>query len=259
MKCCVVLFSVLAATLASPLPKSNILLQPVEEMGDFFEGDMILTESQRQAFFKSRIDSRTGLLDERYRWQNNTLPYDFASDVSKEQQDYIELALRNISSNTCLTFTKRTDEVDYVKVSTDSTGCSSHVGRQGGMQILYLMSGKLGEGCFRFGTVMHEFIHALGFYHTQSAYNRDEYVLIKWENIDENAKHNFDKQSNKTTTMFDLEYDYGSVMHYGSKGFSINGEDTIVPLLQEGVVIGQREKISELDIRRLNKMYNCPN
>lgn len=101
-------------------------------------------------------------------------------------------------------------------------------------------------------------IIALGFYHTQSAYNRDEYVLIKWENIDENAKHNFDKQSNKTTTLFDLDYDYGSVMHYGSKGFSINGQDTIVPL-QEGVVIGQREKISELDIRRLNKMYNCPN
>nr|ABV60299.1 astacin-like metalloprotease [Lutzomyia longipalpis] len=257
MKCLIVLSALAVATLASPVAKSNILMQPIEEMGDYFQGDMVLTESQRRAFFNGRTDSRTGLLNERFRWPNNNLVYDFANDVNQEQKDYIELALRNISASTCLTFSKRTNEKDYVKVTTSSEGCSSNVGRVGGMQMLRLANNEVGSGCFRFGTVIHEFIHALGFYHAQSAYTRDDYVLIKWENIQKGTEFNFEKEDSSKTTMFNLEYDYGSVMHYSNKAFSINDEDTIVPL-QDGVTIGQRERMSELDIKRLNQMYNCP-
>jgi hypothetical protein len=33
------------------------------------------------------------------------------------------------------------------------------------------------------GTVLHELLHALGFYHQQSATERDDYVIINWQNI----------------------------------------------------------------------------
>uniref|UniRef100_A0A1B0CLR6 Metalloendopeptidase n=1 Tax=Lutzomyia longipalpis TaxID=7200 RepID=A0A1B0CLR6_LUTLO len=257
MKWTLVVLSILATALANPLGQHEVLEQPIEEMGDFFEGDMELTETQRRTVFDGMIDGRTGLLNVRYRWPDNTLAYDFASDVNQEQRNYVELALRNISGHTCLKFVRRTNQVDYVLVTTDATGCSSYVGRINGMQTLKLKSNTPGSGCWRFGTVVHEFIHALGFHHSQAAYNRDDYVIIKWENIEAGKENNFNLRDRTTTTMFDLDYDYGSVMHYSKTSFSVNGQPTIVPI-KDGVTIGQREGMSELDIRRLNRMYNCP-
>uniref|UniRef100_F4MI70 Metalloendopeptidase n=1 Tax=Phlebotomus perniciosus TaxID=13204 RepID=F4MI70_PHLPE len=255
MKWILVVFSLLATAWASPVVIPDGSDQPFEEMGEFFEGDMELTELQRRGL-SDMIDSRTGLLNTRYRWPSNTLVYDFASDVNAEQREYIELGLQNIADNTCIRFTRRTNQADYVQVTTDATGCSSYVGRVGGMQTLKLKSNVPGSGCFRFGTVVHEFIHALGFHHAQTAYNRDNYVAIKWENIESGKENNFNLRDSTTTSMFGYDYDYGSVMHYSRTAFSVNGKDTIVPL-QSGVTIGQRVAMSDLDIKRLNAMYNC--
>lgn len=45
-------------------------------------------------------------------------------------------------------------------------------------------------------------------------------------------------------------------MHYGKTAFSIDGSDTIVPLKPlNGQVMGQRLRMSENDIARINSMY----
>jgi Astacin (Peptidase family M12A) len=106
--------------------------------------------------------------------------------------------------------------------------------------------------------VIHEFLHALGFFHMQSAHDRDKYIRIKTKNITPQNLHNFNKYSNRYISYYGTSYDYDSVMHYSAKAFSANGDDTIItldPNYQKR--IGKRLELSEGDIQRVNNMYRC--
>ncbi|XP_042605477.1 hatching enzyme 1.2-like [Cyprinus carpio] len=53
-------------------------------------------------------------------------------------------------------------------------------------------------------------------------------------------------------------YDYGSIMHYERTAFSIQpGLETITPIPDRRVEIGQRQGLSNTDILRINKLYGC--
>ena len=57
--------------------------------------------------------------------------------------------------------------------------CYSYIGETGGAK----QDLSIGTGCKHKGIVIHEFMHALGFYHEQSRYDRDQYVRIDFSNI----------------------------------------------------------------------------
>lgn len=44
---------------------------------------------------------------------------------------------------------------------------------------------SIGERCDNKAIVEHELLHALGFYHEQSRADRDDYVKIWWDQIEE--------------------------------------------------------------------------
>ena len=58
------------------------------------------------------------------------------------------------------------------------TGCFATVGRVGRAQRL-----NLEPNCVQHGTVVHEFVHSIGYFHEQSRPDRDDYVAILQENI----------------------------------------------------------------------------
>lgn len=90
----------------------------------------------------------------------------------------------------------------------------------------------------------------------QSATERDEYVEIVWDKIQDGMAHNFNIYGANVITTLGVEYDYGSIMHYPASAFSIDGTDTILPLKDlNGQVMGQRIAMSEKDIERLNRHY----
>jgi len=270
MKTFVVVLAILAIALAHPhslLVKKNTpenlrkLENPnptenVELLGGQTEGDMVLTVDQMSALYGKT--PRVGLIDTRYRWPSNTVPYIISSEFDAAQQQAIRAGLDKIEQATCLRFVPRvaSEHPDYVAVIGEDGGCWSYVGRSGGRQELNLQRYVPGSGCFREGTIIHEFIHSLGFYHMQSAHDRDDYVDIIWENIQPGTENNFAKHEANRVSHFGVGYDYGSVMHYSATAFSINGQRTIVTL-DPTAEIGQRDGMSDKDIARINAMYNC--
>lgn len=66
----------------------------------------------------------------------------------------------------------------------------------------------------------------------QSAYDRDEYVKIIYENIIEGAQLQFLKYNSSFVSHFGQKYDYYSLMHYPKDAFSKNDEPTIVPVVR---------------------------
>lgn len=74
---------------------------------------------------------------------------------------------------------------------------------------------------------------ALGFYHMQSAYDRDDFVQIKWEHIIPEYKSNFERYDESEVTHFNATYDYDSILHYSAYAFTKDkNEATIVPLVK---------------------------
>ena len=66
------------------------------------------------------------------------------------------------------------------------------------------------------GIVVHEVGHAMGFYHEQSRPDRDDYVVVSKENIQDDREGNFNKYSTNIIDNQNIPYDYSSDMHYRS-------------------------------------------
>ncbi|EDV99283.1 seminal metalloprotease 1 [Drosophila grimshawi] len=229
-------------------PAAHTELDP-ELISGHTEGDMVLSSEQRN-----------GLRDGTYRWPDRTVYYYINKNIDQAHRNHILIGLRTIELNSCLIFKEAlVDQKYYVNITSEPGGCFTAVGFQNRVQRMNLQNHDLDTGCYRMGTIMHEMLHALGFYHQQSSSDRDDYVRIVTENIVEGKEHNFDKYDEGMVDNFDQTYDYGSVLHYTPYGFSKNGEMTIVPLIAGGdKIMGQRLQMSQTDINRLNVMYKCP-
>lgn len=85
---------------------------------------------------------------------------------------------------------------------------------------------SLASRCYNDREIVHQFVHALGFHHEDVRPDRDKYVKINWDNINNKHKSNFRIDRNYDT--FGVPYDALSIMHYfKSTAFSKNGSSTI--------------------------------
>ncbi|NXD89323.1 MEP1B protein, partial [Chaetorhynchus papuensis] len=203
-------------------------------------------------YFLSWMQERNSIIGDNYRWPH-VIPYVLENSLEMNAKGLILKAFEQYRLKTCIDFKPWEGEKNYISVFKGS-GCWSSVGNmQMGLQQL-----SIGANCDRIGTIQHEFLHALGFWHEQSRSDRDDYVTIVWDRIQSGKEHNFNKYDDKTSDFLNVPYDYNSVMHYSKTAFKNGTEPTILTNIPDFMdVIGQRMDFSEYDLQKLNRLYNC--
>ncbi|OWF42694.1 Zinc metalloproteinase nas-13 [Mizuhopecten yessoensis] len=196
-------------------------------------------------------DRRTATTARQRLWNTRVVPYIIDPVFETTEEQDIHAALTDYHQKTCIRFVPRTKEKDYIRL-TKTDGCYSKIGRVGGQQNVSLVS-----SCLRKGTVIHELMHVLGFFHEQTRPDRDAWVQIITENILPGKEYNFDKLDSRLVDTLGVEYDYGSVLHYSKYAFSTNGNPTILPTRMTLATLGQRNGFSYLDLQRINLLYRC--
>ena len=185
-------------------------------------------------------------------WPNGVIPYVIDPELG-EYSDLIKKAMREVESRSCITFPERTDENDYVRLVRGS-GCSSSVGRKGGQQTI-----SLGKGCENLGIIIHELMHAIGFYHLHQRHDRDDYLRVHWKNILPDAVSNF-KLMKPGDQRVDAVFDYSSIMMYGDNSFSVDHrKKTMTPTLRETKIQPPADKkhLTDVDAYSINRLYQC--
>ncbi|GAV04358.1 hypothetical protein RvY_14646 [Ramazzottius varieornatus] len=222
-----------------------------DEVGRHVEGDMIYPGSfERQVRAVTNQDFK--------KWTKGIIPYTIDPYYSASQRKIIYAAIDEIQGKTCVNFVERSSETDYVRIM-PGEGCSSYVGRRGGQQVVTLDPWR----CLtEVGVVSHELLHVLGFYHEHTRLDRDEFIDVLWNNMENGREVNFHKRSPGTIDSLGKSYDYNSVMHYSAYAFSIDERrPTILPRYPtvSAKKLGQRKELSPLDAEKVNQYYGCGN
>jgi len=231
--------------------KHHLLNKYGEHIG---QGDIMFRKGEEEALFESGSGKlkRDALRNPNAKWTGARVPYVIAQ-ANAQAQAAIRATVREFAAKTCIRLVPRTNQRNYVRVIA-AGGCYSYVGMIGGSQDL-----SLGRGCEFKSTAVHEFMHALGFFHEQSRVDRDNHIRIVLQNIQPGLQDQFEKQSRGNVQTFGHPYDFDSVMHYDKYAFSrARGRlPTIVANSDPDRDFGQdiNGGLSEVDVKQLNDMY----
>lgn len=231
------------------IAEGDIILGPISEI----EGVEDFREEECEGDVCTSYQPLIVRKGESFRWPAGVIPYDIDDDFNATMQSRIEDAIAMVADTTDLLLVERNGQRDYVEFRSVDEGCSSPVGRQTDSQIL-----RLENNCSA-GNAAHEILHAAGAWHEQSRSDRDDFVTILWDNIEDGKEGNFEKKEDE----LDIgEYDYGSIMHYPSWAFGKEDPDTgatltTIEVEEAGATIGQRSALSDRDIAAINQIYSA--
>ncbi|PIO76409.1 astacin [Teladorsagia circumcincta] len=238
------------------ITKLGIKVKDDPTMGNKMEGDIAIENLKKFVADNNRL-GRNAIRQAYRRWPHREIPYTLSSQYGSYARSVIAKAMQAFLAK------KR-----FVKVEDIETAISDFFDsrspqfweketivlpiRTGGRQPV-----SLDSGCIQVGTIVHELMHAVGFFHEQSRQDRDEYIEIVWRNVQNGADDQFEKYNMNVIDHLHEPYDYSSIMHYGPYAFSGSGRKTILPRKSGAERMGQRIAFSEGDIRKINKLYQC--
>lgn len=271
--------------------EGDIILGGVNAAGDLVR-QRVVEDSKAETVggVGSTRQSVIGTAAEIYRWPDGIIPYDYASDLSRDMKTTIRNAAQRLTSDTNLIVRRRNSSDKHwvtFKYHNRDSGCFSQVGMNplahwndnwvGAEQSISLLNT---DGCSE-GTVMHEILHTAGLWHEQSREDRNQYVDYFSENVRSGFSGNFKIHASDGIDVG--AYDYASILHYGSGSFGKDAPGggvlmTLLPKNPDGAynrqgrrcirstiasptnaeVMGQRACLSQTDINGVNALYPGP-
>lgn len=214
----------------------------------YFCGDVIFSKDQVEYLINPATRS-AAIKDKVKYWPNKKIDYIFANTFSDTDKNNIKKAMANISLHTGIVFTETKKTGNYYLKFNLSNGNSSMIGMtKGGNTINYAANQVI-------GVYMHEIMHALGYFHEHTRTDRDNYVNILTNNIENGKQHNFEKYEIKYLGYDIGDFDFNSIMLYSSYAFGKEGTKTITIKNGGGIIYSNRVNLSEGDIKGLKFIY----
>lgn len=160
-------------------------------------------------------------------------------------------AINLFNQLTNLRLVGHTTQRDFItlKFSPDTTyGGLSPIGRVGGEQIIWITA------LSNVRTYLHELMHSFGFYHEQSRYDRDQYVVVDTTKAAPEFRYNFQIEPGINASA----YDYNSIMHYSATAFAMKAGDRTIRCKNGNNITDCSlggSGLSSLDIAGINNSY----
>jgi len=207
-------------------------------------GDILLGKPNQEEF------PATGFMEApplRY-WPSAEIPFSIHESVTEPER--ILRSIQYLAEISPLRFIPYNGQPDSIVFMPTDGICLSYLGRVGGNQPIYL------DARCKDQEVLHEIMHALGFIHEQSRPDRDQYIVVEWDNIISDKQSQFDIVPDPLAEPASgRPFDFRSLMLYPPTMFA---RDTARPTMHAltGETIAPVSKgISPEDLERLRLIY----
>ncbi len=205
------------------------------------------------------FNKRTFKSDFNHLWPRGNVYYEIGPTFTSSELVLVNNALQHWRINSSLDFTLRTTQPNYIRIQRGTTGSglwSDYIGMKGGQQIINLEANSFSEG-----NVIHEIGHAIGFFHEQSRTDRDNAIVVHYDNVFPHTQGNiyqFQTYSDQGQSGSQIgNFDFNSIMLYSSWAFSDGIHPSITRI--DGTTFGaQRIQLSLGDIEAAAYIYGPP-
>ncbi|XP_071157171.1 uncharacterized protein [Mytilus edulis] len=185
-------------------------------------------------------------------WTDGIVPYWINSAFSANQRTVIINAIADFNDKTCVNWIPydNNTHIHYVEFVIDTKNCYSYVGKMSAIPQLI----GLTNGCVNTGTIIHEMLHAIGSWHEQSRQDRNNYMTVDMDNIQDGRGANFYIRQ----TSIDSPFDPASNVMYGIYAFTKNGDKTeIFHDWRQEFLAGTGKTLSFYDVADVTAAYGC--
>ncbi|GJC89801.1 zinc metalloproteinase nas-5 [Colletotrichum liriopes] len=228
-------------------------------------------------FNRSEIEAmsleKRGAMDPLQLWDGGEIPYileKLPHDLSESVRD----AMRQWEQNTCIRFVPRKNQVAWVNFKKYDEGCYAQMlgsPSSGEVQVNIdypnawekLLSLGTYKACLEAGTPGHELGHVIGLTHEHQRPDRDQYIRVLMDRIDQGNLDQFTIHRSADTS---VPFDYNSIMLYDTKAFAkhndftwLTGEKGLKHTMETTTDknVDPWDKPTVNDLKAVNSAYGC--